>query len=67
MRKTIRPKDLVRILGKHGFTLDRQAGSHAHLRHPDGRWTTIAIHNKEIKRGTLHAILRDIGLMLDDL
>ena len=67
MRKTIRPKELVRILEKLGFVRERSAGGHAHFRHPDGRWTTIPMHNKELKKGTLHAILKSIGLTLEDL
>lgn len=67
MRKTISPKALVRILERGGFTLDRQSGSHAHYCHPDGRWTTIPMHNKELRKGTLHAILKDARLTLKDL
>ncbi|MEK7069078.1 MAG: type II toxin-antitoxin system HicA family toxin [Patescibacteria group bacterium] len=67
MRKTVRVKELVRILEKHGFVLDRQVGSHAHYRHGDGRWTTIPAHNGDIRKGTLHAILKDVGMTLDDL
>lgn len=67
MRKTIRPKELIRIIEKLGFVCGKTVGSHAHFRHPDGRWTTIPIHNKEFKKGTLHAILKHIHLTLEDL
>ncbi len=67
MRRTFRPKELVRILERNGFVLDRQTGSHAHYRHSDGRWTTIPVHNKELRKGTLHAILKDTQLQLEDL
>ncbi len=67
MRKTIRSKELARALEAHGFVFERQTGSHAHYRHADGRWTTIPMHTKEIKKGTLHAILKNAGLTLEDI
>jgi predicted RNA binding protein YcfA (HicA-like mRNA interferase family) len=39
MRKTAKPKDLVRILERLGFICTRQSGSHAFFKHNDGRWT----------------------------
>jgi predicted RNA binding protein YcfA (HicA-like mRNA interferase family) len=67
MRKTIRPKQLIRIIQKLGFVRERTAGSHVHFRHSDGRWATIPVHNKEFKKGTLHAILKSLDLTLEDL
>ncbi len=67
MRKVIRPKQLVSILEKHGFVFIRQTGSHAHYRHTDGRWTTVPMHNVELKRSTWHSILKETGLTLEDL
>jgi predicted RNA binding protein YcfA (HicA-like mRNA interferase family) len=54
----IKSKDLVKIFQKQGFCISRQTGSHGRLIHPDGRKITIAIHDKEIPKGTLSAILR---------
>ena len=54
----IKSKDLVKIFQKEGFVISRQVGSHVRLVHPDGRKLTIALHNKEIPKGTLSAILR---------
>jgi len=54
----IRPKDVVKKLTKLGFIITRQTGSHARLIHPDGRATTIALHNRDLPKGTLRAILR---------
>lgn len=58
----IRPKFLVKLFLKKGFATTRQIGSHARLAHPDGRKITIAIHNKPIAPGTLHAILKQANL-----
>lgn len=67
MRKVVKPKELVKSLERHGFTRQRQTGSHAHFFHPDGRWTTVPMHSRELKKGTLHGILKDIGMTLGDL
>lgn len=60
-------KRLLKVLLKNGFEIRRQTGSHARLIHPDGRATTIAIHNRDIARGTLRAVLKQTGLKITDL
>jgi len=62
MTKEIKPKELVKFFQKQGFLILYQKGSHARLRHLDGRNITIAIHNKSISKGTLSAILRQAQL-----
>jgi predicted RNA binding protein YcfA (HicA-like mRNA interferase family) len=58
----------VRALEKSGFALERTRGSHAFLKHADGRATTVPIHSGEtIGPGLLRAILRDVELTVDDL
>ena len=45
----------------------RQKGSHARLRHPDGRVVTVPLHSgKDIGRGLLRKILRDAELSRDE-
>lgn len=54
---------LLRILQKIGFQVEHQRGSHAFVRHPDGRTTVVPIHRGEdIGRGLLRKILRDIQM-----
>lgn len=61
-------RQLIRRLEHHGFTLERQSGSHAVYRHPDGRWTTVPIHGKrDIGRGLLRRILKDAALTPEDI
>jgi predicted RNA binding protein YcfA (HicA-like mRNA interferase family) len=67
MHKSARPKDVVRMLEAHGFICVRQRGSHMLYRHDDGRRTTVPMHNKELRRATLHSILKDTQLTLEDL
>ena len=63
----VRPKDLVRALEKAGFNKERQTDSHVFLKHKDGRLTSVSIHSKPIPKGTLHAILRQTKLKVEDL
>jgi predicted RNA binding protein YcfA (HicA-like mRNA interferase family) len=48
--------------------LVRSKGSHAFLKHPDGRVTVVPVHSGEtIGPGLLRAILRDVEMSVDDL
>ncbi len=56
----------VKALGKLGFYVVRQRGSHILLRR-DVPFTEVVVPNHvELDRGTLHAILRRINLTLEE-
>lgn len=57
-----RSPEVQRALGKLGFKRKRQKGSEALYTHPDGRWTTVPIHSRELKTGLYRAILKQIGI-----
>jgi len=60
-------RQVISVLKKHGFVLDRQSGSHAIFIHPDGRRTTVPIHGKrDLGRGILHQIMKDADLNPED-
>ena len=59
---TIKPREMMRVLEKLGFSLKRQRGSHAFYYHPNGRRTVVPIHSRDLSRVTVHRILKDIGL-----
>ena len=60
-------KEVVSLLKKDGFVMQRQKGSHVFLRHPDGRATVIPIHAGEtIASGLLSKILKDVDMTKDD-
>jgi mRNA interferase HicA len=65
----VTPRQLIRALRRAGFVLHHMRGSHHYFRHPDrpGILVTIPFHNRDLKRGTLRAILRQAGLSTDDL
>jgi len=55
-------RDLVRILERFGFVLDRQKGSHMILVRTDPTMTVTVPDHKELDRGTLRAILRQADI-----
>ena len=62
-----KPEEVIRVIEKLGFKRIRQSGSHAVFRHQDGRWTTVPIHKgKDVARGTLRKILKDIGISIEE-
>jgi predicted RNA binding protein YcfA (HicA-like mRNA interferase family) len=63
------PRQLIRALQRAGFVLHHVRGSHHYFRHPDkpGVLVTVPYHNRDLKRGTLRAIMRQAGLTADDL
>ena len=60
----IKDRELIRVLKKLGFFEHPERGSsHLVFAHRDGRRTTVSRHpGKNIPRGTLRAIMRDIDV-----
>jgi len=60
--------ELIAVLKKAGFVVERQRGSHSFLKHRDGRATVIPVHTGEtIGPGLLSRILRDTDISRDEL
>jgi predicted RNA binding protein YcfA (HicA-like mRNA interferase family) len=60
-------KEIVAVLEKFGFVIERQRGSHLFLKHSDGRATVVPIHAGEnIGPGLFVKILRDVELTRED-
>ena len=55
-------RDVLAKLGKAGFEIKRQSGSHVILRHPDGRQTYVAMHPGDIPTGTFRKILKQANI-----
>ena len=60
-----KPKEVIRALERAGFVFERQKGSHR-LYMKENRAVTIAYHNKNIKPKTLHSIIKQSGLELEE-
>ena len=61
-------REVVVALQKIGYEVVRQRGSHIRMRHPtdpDRRPVTVPDH-RELRVGTLRAILRDAGLSVEE-
>ena len=54
-------RKVIRALESAGFVHKRTSGSHAVMRHTDGRVAIVPQHGT-VKRGTLSSILRQAGL-----
>lgn len=65
----VKSKDLVKALKSVGFLEHRQRStSHLMMKHGDGRRTIVPMHsNKDIPKGTLLAILKDIQITKEEL
>jgi len=60
--------EVIKRLKRAGFIATRQQGSHVRLEKFDGEKTiklTVPLHS-EMKKGTLHRIIKDSGLTLEE-
>jgi predicted RNA binding protein YcfA (HicA-like mRNA interferase family) len=61
-------RELIAILRRHGFEIDRQSGSHAVLIHADGRRVTVPVHSgRTLGKGLIRSIMNDARLTREDL
>ena len=60
-------KQAVEALLRAGFIVHRTRGSHYILKHPDsGRRVTIPYHRRELALKTLHSILKQADVSLEE-
>ena len=61
-------REVARRLRKLGYAFDRHGpGSHEIWRHTEtGRKVTLPHHARDMREGTLRAILREAGIDVDD-
>ncbi len=60
-------REVVKALSQIGYELDRQRGSHMILRHREPPFRRLVVpDHKEIRRGTLRAIIRQAGLTVTE-
>ncbi len=58
-------REVLRAVGRLGYYIRDQKGSHVHLRHPTKPPLTVPMHN-ELDRGTLNAILKAAGISVEE-
>jgi predicted RNA binding protein YcfA (HicA-like mRNA interferase family) len=59
-------RECVSVLLKLGFYVARQTGSHIIMRREDPFAQTVVPNHKEVRLGTTRAIVRNIGLTVDE-
>jgi len=59
-------RECVKALGKAGFGLRRQEGSHIILRRNEPFGQLVVPDHKELDRGTLRAIIRQAGISVEE-
>jgi predicted RNA binding protein YcfA (HicA-like mRNA interferase family) len=59
-------RECVKALGKVGFYFKRQEGSHIILRRNDPFAQVVVPNHKELDSGTLRAIMRQVGISVDE-
>lgn len=59
--------EAIAALRRIGYEVVRQKGSHVRMRHPtdEARQPLTVPDHRELKSGTLRAIIRDAGLTVD--
>ncbi len=59
----LKPKELIKKLQELGWFVVRVQGSHHIMKHKDNpAMITVPVHNKDLKPGTLHNILKIAGI-----
>jgi predicted RNA binding protein YcfA (HicA-like mRNA interferase family) len=64
----VKPKEVLRALGRAGFFVHHISGSHHVLKHPAKPHlrVTVPYHNKDLKRRTLASIIEQAGLTTEE-
>lgn len=63
----LKPREVIRLLEAHGFSLIRQRGSHCQFKHSDGRQTTVPDHKgRDVSPPLLRQIAKDVGMTIDE-
>jgi len=64
---TLKPKQVIATLGKAGFEVRRQTGSHVIMYKSGIRYPiSIPLHPRDMPKGTLRAIIRQAGLTVEE-
>lgn len=64
--KSVKPRQIIKVLEEKGFEFIRQKGSHRLYRKEELR-VTIPYHNQDLEPGTLQNIIRQAGIKKEEL
>lgn len=64
---SLKPRKVISTLVRMGFFIDHQSGSHVVLYHNETRRRAVVPkHIRDVRQGTLYALLREAGIPVDD-
>lgn len=66
MSRTFSGKEVVKALRRTGFVVDHQHDSHIFLHNLEKNISVVVPLHEELKKGTLHAMLKRAGLSIED-
>ena len=61
----LKPKQVIKVLEKAGFSFIRQKGSHK-IYIKRGVGITVPFHNKDMRKGILRNIVKQSGLTIEE-
>ncbi len=61
----LKSSDVIKVIQRAGFVEHRQRGSHKIFKKGSIR-VTVPVHSRGLKRGTLHGIIEQSGLTVDE-
>lgn len=67
MSRTFSGKEVVKALRRVGYIVDHQRGSHIFMHNLEKNISLVVPLHKELKKGTLHSILKKARLSLENL
>jgi predicted RNA binding protein YcfA (HicA-like mRNA interferase family) len=59
-------RECIKVMKKIGFYEDHHTGDHVIMRRDDPRTTISVPNHRELKKGTLRAIIRQMGLTIEE-
>lgn len=60
----IKARKMIHLLIKAGFVEVAKSGGHRKFVHPDGRWTEVPMHSKELTKFTQDKIIKETGIKI---
>jgi predicted RNA binding protein YcfA (HicA-like mRNA interferase family) len=65
---SLTPQEIIKVVEKRGFVLDRIKGSHHIYYHPETkRRVVVLFHKRDLPKGTLLEILKQAGISKEEL
>ena len=64
---SLTPSEIIKILQRNGFIVDRVRGSHYILFNQNSKVRVVVpMHKKDLPKGTLYEIIKQSGLTVED-